>query len=156
MGGSTASQIDTAGDVDWFAVTLVAGKRYRIDLEGEDTGDGTLADPFLRGIYDSSGTLISSTEDDNRGEDDNSRVYFKATADGIYYVAAGAEGTGTGTYTLSVVEDDFADDTDTRGSLTLGVNKRGDIETAGDEDWVQGHVGGEQDLRDRAPGLVER
>ena len=78
VGGSTMSEIESAGDVDWFAVTLVAGKRYRIDLEGEDTGDGTLADPFLRGIYDSSGTLISSTEDDNRGEDDNSRVYFKA------------------------------------------------------------------------------
>ena len=60
----------------------------------------------LRGIYDSNGRLIPDTTNDNvtlTGR--NSRVYFDAPMDGIYYVAAGAHNVNTGTYTLSVVED---------------------------------------------------
>ena len=40
-----------AGDADWFQVTLEDGKTYRIDALGADSGGGTLADPYLRGMY---------------------------------------------------------------------------------------------------------
>ena len=39
------------GDADWFRVKLLDGKMYRIDALGAPSGDGTLADPYLRGMY---------------------------------------------------------------------------------------------------------
>ena len=41
---------------------------YRFDLEGRDTGSGSLRDRVLRGIFDSSGTRIDGTWDDDGGE----------------------------------------------------------------------------------------
>ena len=40
-----------ASDKDWFQLTLEAGKMYRIDALGAPSGDGTLADPYLRGLH---------------------------------------------------------------------------------------------------------
>ena len=42
VGGSATGDLGHAGDIDWFAVTLVAGKTYRIDLQGASSGAGTL------------------------------------------------------------------------------------------------------------------
>ena len=108
VGGSVTGEIDFRGDRDWFAVMLEADKTYRIDLEGGDTGDGTLDDPYLRGIHDANGDLIAGTTNDDFGNY-NSRVTFMAVDAGTYYVAAGATldisaGTNLGTYTLSVEE----------------------------------------------------
>ena len=103
VGGSVTGNIDAARDHDWFAVELEAGREYQIDLEGSPTGRGTLEDPWLPGIYDSSGTQIPDTEDDDGGENLNSRMLFTPDATGTYYVAAAeANDTNTGTYTLSV------------------------------------------------------
>ena len=150
VGGSAAGEIEVDGDHDWFAVTLQAGKTYRIDLEGSPTDAGTLSDPYLHGIHDADGNLIAGTHNNNRGEDFNSRVDFTATADAIYYVAArsfrdkevlGAYGEGEGTYTLSVtditngVPDDFAAGTGTTGTVDVGGSVRGEIEVDGDRDW---------------------
>ena len=65
-GGSATGGIQFTGERDWFAVTLVAGKAYRIDLEGSHTGAGTLRDPYLHGIHDANGTLIDGTANDDR------------------------------------------------------------------------------------------
>ena len=93
----------TGHDRDWFAVTLEAGKTYRIDLEGSPTGDGTLRDPYLRGVYDADGDLLAGTTNDDGGAGWNSQVTFTAGAGATtYYVAAGAYGDREGTYTLSV------------------------------------------------------
>ena len=112
VGDSTRGYVNSAGDQDWYAVQLVEGKTYRFDLKGSSSGDGTLRDPNLRGIHDSAGTLIPGTTNDDGGMGDNSRVEFTATGtDPIvddetvtYYVSAGADGDGTGTYLLSVEE----------------------------------------------------
>jgi len=104
VGGSAMGKIETWGDRDWFAVTLEAGVTYRLDLEGSPTGAGTARNPHLWGVHDGAGIIIGGTKDNNGGEGRNSRLEFTATEAGIYYVAAGAAGTGTGTYTLSVEE----------------------------------------------------
>ena len=140
VGGSATGNIESSGDRDWFAVTLEAGKTYRIDLEGSWTGDGTLTDPVLRGVHDADGTLIAGTANDNGGTSYNSRVFFTAGEDGIYYVAASAGANwfrGAGTYTVSVTElsDDHAAGTGTRGTVAVGGSATGDIETRGDRDW---------------------
>ena len=141
VGSSTTGDIDYARDRDWFAVTLEAGKIYRIDLEGLDTGAGTLCDPYLRGVYDAEGVRLAGTTNNDGGAGDNSRVFFTAQEAGTYYVAAGAFRSWEGTYTLSVtdvtdgVADDFAVGTGTTGTVAVDDSTTGDIETAGDRDW---------------------
>ena len=137
IGGSSTGEIEAPGDRDWFAVMLEADKTYRIDLEGSPTWDGTLYDPFLRGVYDANGNLISGTADNNGGTGNNSRVNFTATENATHYVAAGADGNRTGTYTLSVTEivDDYAAGTGTSGSVTVGGSATGRIEPPNDRDW---------------------
>ena len=106
MGGSTMGEIETGNDRDWFAVELVAGRRYAIELRGSPTGDGTLADPALRGIHDADGNLIAHTTDANGGDGLNSRVTFTATETGTHYIAAGGGWRDqTGTYTVEVSEE---------------------------------------------------
>ena len=137
VGGSTTGDIEFQGDRDWFAVDLEAGKTYRIDLEGSRTGDGTLLDPYLRGVHDAEGDLIAGTTNDNGGTSLNSQLFFTADDAGTYYVAAGAYGSQTGTYKLSVEEvtDDYAAGTETTGTVTVGYSTTGDIELPGDRDW---------------------
>ena len=78
VGGSATGEIETAGDQDWFGVTLSADTVYLIDLEGADTNQGTLHNPRLLGVYDSEGKPLAGTGDDNSGEGRNSRVALQS------------------------------------------------------------------------------
>ena len=126
VGGSATGEIEVRGDVDWFAVTLETGQRYRIDLEGSPTGAGTLVDPELRGVHDAAGTPIAGTTDDDGGTGYNSRLTFTAESSATYYVAAGAYQDRIGTYKLSVTEttDDFAATTATDGRRSRSAARR--------------------------------
>ena len=104
VGGSATGVLETPRDRDWFAVELVAGRTYVVDLRGSPTGDGTLSDPYLRGIYDADGNRISNTTDDDGGQSYNSRVTFTATESGTHYIAAGAYSSRQGTYELEVTD----------------------------------------------------
>jgi hypothetical protein len=102
VGATRRGQIETAGDVDWFAVRLTANTQYTIDLRGVDGAGGTLVDPLLQGLYNSNGQLISNTRnDDSNGRD--ARVIYTAPSTGVYFVAASAQGSGVGTYSLSLI-----------------------------------------------------
>ena len=137
VGGSERGEIEFRYDRDWFAVTLDAGKTYRIDLEAYDTGDGTLYNSALYGIYDANGVLCPDTWDRYGHGGSNSRVYFTPEEAGTYYVAAGGVIEWEGTYTLSVTEiaDDFAAGTGTTGTVTVGGSASGEIQFSGDKDW---------------------
>ena len=141
MDGSATGEIDYAHDRDWFAVELEAGRIYRIDLKGSEAGDGTLENPYLRGIFDANGNFIAGTANDNIGWNYNSRVYFTAEEAGVYYVAASDSYNGRGTYTLSIedvtvdVPDDFEAGTGTSGAVAVGGSATGEIENFGDRDW---------------------
>ena len=136
VGGAATGAIDYSGDRDWFAVTLEKDTTYRID----QTGDATWM-PDLHGIHDADGNLIAGTE--NEGGGFNSRwLDFTAAESGTHYVAAGGRGALTGTYTLSVLADDFAADKTTAGTVKVGGSATGTIEWAGriprfgaDRDW---------------------
>ena len=142
VGGSTTGNIENAKDNDWFAVTLEAGKTYRIDLEGSPTNAGTLGDTYLEGIHDPTGALIAGTRNDESGTGHNSRMHITPTEDGTYYVSASAYyAYAVGTYKVSVtdvtnsISDDFAVGTDTTGAVSVGGSKTGAIEYVGDRDW---------------------
>ena len=133
--GTVTGKISRSGDRDWFAVELVAGGTYTFDLRGSPTGDRTLGDPYLRGLHDAEGNLISGTEDNDGGEWYNSRVTFTASETGTYYIAAGAF-SGRGTYELVVSLDKYGDDVDTAGAVHVGgTAATGRIQYEGDRDW---------------------
>ena len=139
VGGSATGEIDYGGDLDWFAVTLEAGRTYRFSLEGTATDAGTLFDPYLRGIHDSNGNVIAGSGDNNRGEGRNALVTFTATETGTHYVSAGAWGDFEGTYRLSVTDLTAADaqtaGTDTAGTVAVDGSATGEIGYGGDLDW---------------------
>ena len=103
--GAVTGNIEMWWDLDWFAVELVAGRTYQIDFRGQPTGDGTLVDPSLYGVYDGDGRLIPGTTIPDGGTSYNSRLVFTAPGEGTYYIATSGNGTypsGTGTYELEV------------------------------------------------------
>ena len=100
VGGSVTGEIETAGDADWFRVTLVAGQTYRFLLEGTETGGGTLADPYLY-LHNAAGELITSNDDG--GGVRNSLIVHTATTSGYVYLSARDYGDDDiGSYRLSV------------------------------------------------------
>ena len=111
VGGSVTGNIANNTDIDSFAVYLEAGHQYQIDLEGDDTSQGTLADPNIGGVYEIRGDgtyqsvgIPGETQDSDSGEGKNARLTFTSSATKTYYILAqGRPGQNvTGTYRLSV------------------------------------------------------
>lgn len=139
IGGSAVGDVEHPGDRDWFAVMLEAGTIYQFDLKGGPTGDGlpgfgTLGDPYLHGIHNSSGTRIAGTSNDDDGVHNYSRVRYRAAATGTHYVSAGGD---SSTYTLfadALATDDHPANTTTTGTVAVGGSATGEIEREGDRD----------------------
>ena len=138
VGGSVRARVDSNGDRDWFAVDLVADSTYRIDLKGKSSASGSLVDPHMFGVRLADGTLVAGTDDDNSGDGKNSALWFVASVTGTHFVDVGADGSGTGTYELSVtgLADDFAAGIVTAGAVVVdGTVVSGAVEFLGDRDW---------------------
>jgi hypothetical protein len=102
VGGSTAGNIERAGDADWFRVLLTEGTAYRFHLEGSDTAQGTLQYPVLR-LLDSAGRVLhtDSGSIDGPGPGWTSMLSYTASATGTYYISSEASANHTGTYKIS-------------------------------------------------------
>ena len=138
VGGFATGEIETRRDVDWFKVTLEADTTYEFDVLASAVIAGALHDPYLVGIHDSSGNLIENTTNNDYGGGTNSRVLFDASTGGIYYIAVRSADGGTGTYRVDVsrrMDDDYAGDDSTTGTVAVGGFATGRIEADGDEDW---------------------
>ena len=158
IGSSVTGNIESATDRDWFRVRFdgrIGERVYWLELKGADTGDGTLPDPLIVGIYDRQGAYIpyshivgqSLTWNNDSGPGRNAITDFTEPCAGDYFVAvAGNEGS-TGSYTLSVT-----DITDTSTSIP-GQSSTGDNFAA----WVDDRVGSMIDIDfligNLAPGL---
>lgn len=90
IGGRATGSIEASFDADWFGVGLTAGESYMVSLLGLTSGAGTLSDPFLNGIYSSTGSLISGTTNDDSELGLDSRVRFTPTTSGNHFISAGA------------------------------------------------------------------
>ena len=144
VGGSVTGTIEFGDDVDWVKVDLEADTRYQIDLEGADTGRGTLVDPAIEFLADSMGDGIADTEDSDNGVGKNARAIYTPTAAGAYYVSVSSETSAPGTYTVSVIvlgangaseaDTDFPDTTTTTGRVEVGASATGNIHTDGNRD----------------------
>jgi hypothetical protein len=139
---STTGNIEVANDDDWFKVQLNPGTSYRINLDGADSGGGTLPDPYLH-IYDHNSALVIDNDDVYPHRD--SEVIFTTPSGAnplTYYVDASSwpyTGNQTGTYTVRVTQDDYGADVTNHGYISLknglAGSATGSIETAGDSDW---------------------
>jgi hypothetical protein len=99
--GSTPQQ----PDIDFFRFTGTPHTFVQVDLEGNDTAQGTLEDPFL-GLFDADCQFFDDA--DSGGIGLNARLIFEVPADGVFVIAATEccdfdfEGGGTGSYRLMV------------------------------------------------------
>jgi subtilisin family serine protease len=136
VGGSATGTIEIGGDADWFRVDLVAGQSYRFDLAASGAGQGTLGDAFLE-LRSAAGDVLRV--DDDAGLVLDSQITFMADQTGVFFLAARAAGTGTGSYRLSAVDlmDDFAPSAATTGTLSVGGAVTGTIEASIDRDWFR-------------------
>ena len=105
VGESVTGALEVNGDHDWYAVELVAGKRYQITLDGFALeGYGALEDPYLY-LRDANGGLIVENDDIRGGILRNSRLSWVATETGRHFLDAGAWNEGfVGGYKLTVSE----------------------------------------------------
>ena len=137
IGGSTRGEIEVPYDRDWFAVTLEAGRRYQFDVEGSQTGAGTLVYPYLLGVYDANGNFAFDNSGIYHYPGNYQQIYFTAPKAATYYVAATPWRVDIGTYTLSArdVTDDYAAGMDTTGRVAVDGSVTGEIEVPYDDDW---------------------
>ena len=112
VGGSATGNIGSATDVDWFEVQLEDNHRYQIDVEGDDTGQGTLADPSISGLHGyhpvAPDTLapLAGVNDNNGGKGKNAKLTYipNGWLPGSFYISVSGENDATGTYRLRVQE----------------------------------------------------
>ena len=136
-------KIDSAGDVDLVAVNLTQGNIYDFSVKGYQDGLGTLAEAQLR-LVNEAGQLVSvGTFDPVTGRTELSISVF---SDGRYFLEVTAKELpgNTGTYTLDTrlrgsnenVTDDISADTQSGVVVGPGQPATGEIEVAGDHDWM--------------------
>src|SRR5206468_3866579 len=90
VGGTATGKIETVGDKDVFAVTLVAGASYTFNLDGTDvSATYTLRDPRLR-LLDSSGNVLAASDDTSPTRRSSDLTGYTATSGGTYYLEAGS------------------------------------------------------------------
>ncbi len=135
VGGDPASGcIETAGDVDYFLFSAVAGRTYRLMTTHLSSGMDTLLY-----LFDSDGRSILAVDDDS-GTDGGSQVDWTAPRDGVYFVMVrhALSTSGTGCYAVSVAMlrvDDHGNDPLTATPLAVGAAARpGFLEQSSDVD----------------------
>ena len=116
---------------DWFSFPADRGEQYIIEVESameilEDGGtpyvDNHLVDPSILEIVDEQGEQVMGEHDGGGFTGLWARGYFTPAEDGTYYVAvgSGAQARGyLGHYTISVRQDDHADDFRTQPGVAI-------------------------------------
>ncbi|MAY19261.1 MAG: hypothetical protein CL955_01400 [Erythrobacteraceae bacterium] len=134
-GSFVIDELETAGDSDWFRITLEAGETYTFTTF---LPPGGLPDSILT-LRDANGVLITQNDDAIFGDLLYSEITFTATTSGTYYLDVTGFGNAAGQYVLSSsrpVDDAVAGDNGTTASLTLGAEATaGTLDVTGDRDW---------------------
>ncbi|NRP16367.1 S8 family serine peptidase [Marinobacterium sp. xm-a-152] len=139
-----SGKIDEAGDKDLFAVSLTTGNIYDFSVKSYFDGLGSLGESSLR-LLNSSGQLVTAASfDELTGRSEMAVSVFD---DGLYYLEVSAPDLpgNTGTYVVDTrlrgttegLEDDISADTQSAVVVGPGQPVAGEINYAGDHDWVR-------------------
>lgn len=126
-----SGRISTPGETDSLSVTLRAGHFYAISVDGSLILG--LNDPAL--TVRRGGRVVARDDDSGPGLDPYLTLEPNQTA--RYTIQVSGYGSSTGSYVLSVLDDDFRNTVDgpgPLGALTAGRPLRGAIDYGGDED----------------------
>ena len=133
-GTSIIGDIEVAGDIDWFELTIPELSTVEINLRGLSLNNTRLA------VIDSEGNLVRSDNNSGDGFDDFLNFVIEA---GTYYISVeDSAGFHTGTYELTAsvsteILDDFSADINTTGATGFFNFTRGELEVVGDDDWFE-------------------
>jgi lysophospholipase L1-like esterase len=124
--------VETAGGLDDYRVSLLAGQTYTLELRGVSSGSGSLADPRLQ-VVGPTGAGLAIDDDGGLGLD--ARLTFTSPVTAEYIVRVDAVGSLTGTYVLQ--------GGGLRGSnVTLLGSPSGDVLSAlGGSNYLRGEAG---------------
>lgn len=139
VGGSVAGVIDEAADTDWFAVSLAPNTSYAFKMFGYDTGSGSLADPYINGVYTSASVLVAGTNGaaiDNAFMRESVVRMSTGAGGGTYYINAQSSGSQVGTFQLSV-NVEVGGSVGTAGTLAVGGSVTGMIDDTPDNDYYK-------------------
>ncbi len=105
-GSVLVRNIDSVGDVDWFATTMTAGKSYIFQAEGMSTFGTGLTDPTMSLYYvDGSGKSRLVKRNDDGGQGTNSWLSYtprsQELSTGNFYIEVSSGNSGTGNYMVS-------------------------------------------------------
>ena len=123
------------GGRDWFSFTTTGGEKYIIEVESRmklleyqaEYVDNHLIDPSILEIVDEQGQQVLGEHDQGGFISNWARGYFTPRTDGTYYIAVGSgrqDPGGFGHYTISVRQDDHADDWRTQPALCFSRASR--------------------------------
>ncbi len=136
-------RVDSADDVDLFAINLTAGNIYDFSIKSFVDGLGTLAQGELR-LLDSTGQLVTAGSFDSVAG--RTGLAVSVFEDGRYYLSVSAADLpgNTGTYSLDTrlrgsneSVDDISADTRSGVFALPGQPATGEINFAGDHDWIR-------------------
>jgi len=131
--GDELGELAPNGDVDWFAIDVNEGSRFRFEIVLD-----TLFDSILR-LYDIDGETLLDVNDDidsNAGQY-GSRIDWEAPRTGRYYLEVDSfAGRYTGAYQLNteILADDHADDSTGATVITVPSVTEGRLEVPTDKD----------------------
>ena len=120
VGTASAGAIQRQSDDDWYQLDMLADTTYQIDLKGAPSNSGTLADPFIGGLYTKGalvefglGRIPDTYNDDISSTNKDARVIWTAHRDITVFISVysgdviyidSPKTLGIGTYTLTVTQ----------------------------------------------------
>jgi len=149
VGTTRNGTIGHAGDRDWLAVALVAGREYAIAAHRQ-----TLAEPDVV-LRDARGTALAIGETQPGGYD--AQIAHRCVASGTYYLDVGSvTATGVGRYVVAAADvtpvDDGKAGVSATGRVVVGGSATGTVDMPGDRDWFAVDLAARQPYRFRLTG----
>lgn len=120
VGEEAQGNFETAGDVDWIAVNLLAGQLYHLGVNGQAYTDL----PQFTGIYDANGQSVPAGESLYLGgyRDALNMVLFQPQAAGTYFVGV-TNPSAAHAYSVDIVGEDHATNKHDVGYALVGFGR---------------------------------
>ena len=134
IGGTINATMESAGNTNWFEVTLTAGATYRFTETGLDNYDNLnvltpAASSDIEQTYSASSVVAGQTKYAN----------FTADTSGVYYLEVSSFDSFTGAYTIGVntVTNSYTLANVGNHALTIGGTVNATMESAGNTNWFK-------------------